>query len=252
VSWEFTTPDFHGLDDLVVTGDTIYASTRVETTIPDTAENPRPNLYAIDISTGTERWSATNLGSSNWLANIGLDGDIVYAFHQDGIEGFHKTSGEHTLNKDLSNGIGTIHDGVAYVTARPLRALDLPSFEQQWTTERDPEMSLTLPTVHNSWVFFADQDGTIYCVDRSDGSIRWTTALPTQVHTSRTMKIRSGFLWALDNTSRLHAIDLSTGTIRYTMDAAANTRFEVTDDLLVVRADVENSYDTMLEGYRLS
>jgi outer membrane protein assembly factor BamB len=250
VSWEFSVPNFHNIDHLVADRDAVYFATRVDLDAPDSSKNRRPNVYAIERSSGEKRWSTTNVGSSNWLVNLDTHGETVYAFHQSGLVAYDKQSGDRTLRKEMTNGIGAIRNGVAYLSGRPLRAVQLSSFDEQWTTEREKEMSLVPPAVGDEHVVFADQGGTVYCLKRANGDVVWTATVSTEV--TRTPKLRSGLVWIIDDSGLLQGLDLTNGRTRYTKNVPSDVSFEVLDRTLVVRSEVEESYDSMFVGYRLS
>jgi outer membrane protein assembly factor BamB len=150
---------------------------------------------------------------------------------------------------DLSaiRGLPLIADGVVYAISVGglMLALDLRSGRRLW--ERDIASQNT-PWLAGDWIFVLSLQQTLACVNKADGHVRWTSALPRFENTKKntdpiywTGPLLGGkFLYLGGTTSKLIAVNPATGDIAGEQDlpdkisvapvAAMGRLFVVTQD----------------------
>lgn len=132
-------------------------------------------FYAIDLSTGNERWKFINPAEkAGFKAAAAVRDGLVY--------------------------VGDI-DGNLY-------CLDIKNGEKKWSAQSDGEIDASA-NFHRGNVLFGSQDATLYCLDAKTGEQQWKHTIGDQIRCSPTVIEDHCFLAGCDQ--KLHVIDLAHG-----------------------------------------
>lgn len=141
-------------------------------------ESRNRNVYALDASDGSVYWRNA-AGSTGALP----DGETVYTSGERAIEALDAVTGEHRWSSEL----------------------DLPAL---WPLAVAEEVDALLLAYGNGG------EGRLYCVDRTDGTVRWRYDAVGESYAMAVTDGRRAFTVGTDGT--LHAVDLENGEAIWT------------------------------------
>jgi outer membrane protein assembly factor BamB len=93
-----------------------------------------------------------------------------------------------------------------------------------------PDAVLDRPAVDRHWVWFGSRDGHLYCVDRTDGQVRWKQDLGSPVVTAPTLARGPGgggaptSVYAAGSAGQLYCLDPETGKVDWTFDVGQHSK----------------------------
>ena len=188
-------------------------------------------LHALDLATGTERWSnpvndaVGRLNVVNGVAYVGTTGGVVGFDAQSGKEVWHWADGP----ADVAVGAGPIADGVGYFAAQDERvyAVDISTREVRWAIKTISKSIASGQVVGDTFYVSTNQAdapqpvGEIYAVDRASGNIRWRFRAPSGAQLKEGPS-KNGVLYASGMKDGLWALrdDGSTVTVLWHVHAA--------------------------------
>ncbi len=199
---------------VTVDGDTAYVG------------DNRGNVYAVDVASGSLRWSAKTGG---FLANplASADGSVVAAV-QGGrttlarLVAFAEADGSQTWNVEIPGAAlfatsPAIGDGQVIVgmSDQSVRAFDLGDGSERWSARLNSPLFFTgSPALTPDAVVVLDSFGQVYRLDPSSGERVWDFAL--NVSTPRTPVVVAGeHVLVATSTGQLVAIDLGSGRLAW-------------------------------------
>jgi outer membrane protein assembly factor BamB len=188
-------------------------------------------VYALDASTGKERWrhptgalirSSAGVGAGTVVVG-GADG-YVYALNlADGklrwrgeTEGATLDSEKEGFDRKTIQGSPAIADGKVYVGSRDayLYAFDLATGKRLWRTGRPAPWVVTSPVVWGGRIYYGSSDGHyVEAVDPDSGKRVWRVPTPDNVIASPVLA--DSILYVADMSGNLFALDAATGAERW-------------------------------------
>jgi len=165
------------------------------------------NLYAIEISTGTQKWKFETKG---WVVSSpAVDGGTVYfASYDSNLYAVDAANGQ--LKWKFPTGRERRYQGTHLHHLQPAAE----SMPDPW------DVYLSSPVVWKGWVYFGSSDGNVYALDTAAGILRWKFHTGDVVHSSPA--IGDGTLYVGSWDTYLYALDASTGREKW--------RFKTGDD----------------------
>ncbi|MFB6172908.1 MAG: PQQ-binding-like beta-propeller repeat protein [Haloarculaceae archaeon] len=215
------------------------------------ASGPTSNLTHLwNVTFGTQPGTLDSPVVADGLVFAGTDDDLGNYYGN--LSAYDVATGEVVwLKKGFEPlGTGAVADGVLYVivnnddTSNWLYALDTATGNVEWQASLSSYPSNGAnPTVAGDTVYFGLNDKTVYALNASDGSERWTHVLPDDVYTTPTVVGDTAYVG--DDYGTLYALATADGRERwnvtvggYTSTAAVEggTVYVADDDLLAVDA----------------
>ncbi len=193
------------------------------------------HLYAIDITTGTEKWRSDSTGffrSSAAIANkllfVGNADKHLYALNLDGSEKWKiKTEGVVFAaplvveNHIYFGSIDTYgYSRLAYKTdsiktKSKFYALDTQTGEEVWNFS--PEGGLrSSPAYHNGVLFFGSWDGTLYALDATSGGLKWSFETGRKIYS--TPAVENNSVIFASNDDYLYSLNVEDGSENWRFD----------------------------------
>ncbi len=185
-------------------------------------------LYALDTNTGEKQWefelfsgqtgslrrSPTVVNDTVYIASSELKAIDTESGEEDwtsnqGVAGSPTITGEELYIRTLSPGRGGI---------KGLISIDLTDGYLRWEAlfeENDPQSRGESPTVVDDTVYVGHQQ-TVYALDTSDGSERWSFETGGEIRSSPT--VNSGTLYVGSDDGHLYALNTSSGTEEWSVD----------------------------------
>lgn len=198
-------------------------------------------LYAIDKSSGSERW-AYDLPGQPGTRSIRVDDTILLGGNHLFPSLIAVSVDSQTLSWEVQTGPKTysspVHDGESVYIGNDdgvLYAVNATTGSVKWTRQF-PEQ-LGGPIVLPDAVLVSTNNGTLYAVSKSGDAIHWKYDLKSKGVPGLRMDSRRNVVYAFDyweDTSRIDAVDSSTGEVRWTRTG--------TSPLTDMKADQDNYY----------
>ena len=143
------------------------------------------HLYALDASTGTERWRFQTGNDTTIYNHVGIAssaavvGGVVYFGSRDGhFYAVDAAGGAMKWNYDNNGGwviaSPSVSDGIVYFPTSDgtrFRALDAGTGALKYSVE-NKAVSFSSPAVVNDVVYFGSSDGMLNAVDRATGAMK--------------------------------------------------------------------------------
>jgi outer membrane protein assembly factor BamB len=181
------------------------------------------NLYALDRSDGTEKWSFS--GSAVFRASPTISDGVVYASDQSNIYAIDAADGSEVWSVSTgSNNVRslTVSDGTVYVAAdyEGIYALDTADGSQEW--KYSDGNSLTDATLADGSVYYGNTNNNLVAVDASDGSQRWSYTTGASVESAPTYS--DGTVYVGSNDANLYAVDASGGSEQWSFSTGLDIK----------------------------
>lgn len=221
--WSFKTENRRIEASPIVYDSTLYLSSRGD------------HLYAIDITTGIEKWRSDSTGFfrssatvSDRMIYIGNEDHHLYAFNLDGsVKWTFKTEGSVRASPLVSNDMvyfGSIdNEGYARfdykrdsVRAKSkFYALDAQSGEEIW--HFSPEGGLrSSAAYYNEVVYFGSWDGNIYALNAKNGDLIWSFATEGKIYS--TPAVESNSVIFASNDEFLYSLNAEDGSKQWSFN----------------------------------
>lgn len=239
----------------------------VDGTVYTGASGDPGGIFAIDPKTGDERWSVDPEGyvtSAPAVVDetlyVGTWGQRFYAI--DTADGAERWST--TLAHRFGEASPVVVDDTVYVAtygygplvvsgpedeekfkAAAIIALDAGTGEEQWRYDEfgEKDRFSSSPAVDAAHVYVGAEDGTVYALDRTDGTVAWTRAIAGHPDPDPAVVDGTVYYASLhdrdDTPGRLWALDATSGETQWTYDVAdvsIRTSPAVTDDTVYLAA----------------
>ena len=229
--WRFTAaPQAGNSSSPTIVGETAYFTTRAlndGTGIPGNGGV----LYAVDVKTGSQLWRTPQLQNNNIYSTTPLvDKGRVYIGGSDGIMYVLDVKDGHEIIRFNAgraiNSSPVIMDNVLYFGANDgsLRALNPMTGNPVWKRDFNAGDGInSSPIVAGSLIFFTTNTNGVIAVNAATGIGKWSTRLQYQfganvpIFADSTLYIPSG--------PRLHAIQQTSGNLRWARDFGADLQF---------------------------
>jgi outer membrane protein assembly factor BamB len=184
--------------------------TVVDDTVYFTSEDD--NLYALDTSDGSQRWSSSvasgNSKSSPTVVDgtvyVGSGGGNVYAFDtSDGSQEWTFSTGGEVESSP------TVSDGTVYIGSDDTNvyALDASSGSKEWSYSTGGDV-MSSPTVANGTVYVGSRDNNLYAFDTTDGSRQWYYSTNDGIRGS-SPTVAKGTVYVGSTDSNVYALEAS-------------------------------------------
>ncbi|MFF3559724.1 PQQ-binding-like beta-propeller repeat protein [Streptomyces sp. NPDC002574] len=202
--WKFRTGDT--VTSPVVVGDVVYAGSW------------DGNLYAVNATTGKQRWSFTADGDENAYSSVVAAHAVVYVGNENGkLYAVDAATGKQRWSFTTGDYVGsspTVADGVVYVGSEDhhLYAVDAATGKQRWSFTTGGDVEST-PAVAGGVVYIGSWDGKLYALDAATGKQRWSFTTGDTVQSSPT--VADGMVYVGSRDHHLHAVDAATGKQRW-------------------------------------
>jgi outer membrane protein assembly factor BamB len=192
-------------------------------------------LRALDVSSGTSRWTYGT--DAPIRATPAVDGDVVYAAGFDGaVHAVAVGSGQRLWRRSLGF---EVFASPAVIGDTVIIAADaLHALDVSDGSSRWtfalPEPSVSSPVVSHGLTIFGDNDGVVRAVDVEDGTLRWQ--LPTGSSIKSSPAVDGDTAYVGSESGALLAIDIVTGTMRWQVEVAGpvNSSPAIVGDSVVV------------------
>jgi len=164
------------------------------------------NVRAVDLETGTERWSAALDGVDGKALTVANQTVYVASFEE--LYAFDAETGE-TEWSSKRTGVSlrawpTVADGTIYTSSSgSLYAIDARAGTKQWETEIG-ESSWGSPTVGGGVVYVTSNDGQLHAIERT-GDRKWTFEADNQGYSESPLLVDGVVYFNSDN--MLYAVD---------------------------------------------
>jgi outer membrane protein assembly factor BamB len=229
--WRFSgAPQSGNTSSATIVGDTAYFTTRAlsdGTGVPATGGV----LYAVDVKTGAQRWRTPQLLNNNVFSTTPLvDKGRVYAGGSDGIMYVLDVKDGHEIIRfNAGRSITSspvIVENVLYFGANDgsVRALDPQTGNPVWRREFNAGAGInSSPIVVGGLVFFTTNNNSVVAVNGATGIGKWSQRLPyrfganSAIFADNTLYVPSG--------PRLHAMQQTSGNMRWARDFSADLQF---------------------------
>lgn len=208
VLWEFTTEEGQGATTPVVEDGTVVVG------------SGEPAVYGIDSETGGELWREEHERNISNPAAI-EDGTAYVCDWTNGIHTYDLKDGTpgYSVTIDAAHATGaTVANGVIYLGGDDgtLFALDATSLgDELWTFDANDWIEGS-PVVSNDSVFFTDQNGVFYSLDRDRGQAVWTKELERASRSAPALVANTIFVG--NGQGILFGLDAEKGTIDFQVD----------------------------------
>jgi outer membrane protein assembly factor BamB len=211
---------------------------------------PRPFLFSLDPTTGEKRWEKefderphVSIRNGNIVA-VGTDQNIIAKYHPSTGERISQTeTGTINVNEVI------LGDGTVYTADWQLRAFDMEDGSLQWSVA--DAAGYHLLGVHGDTVVTGTNSGDLFGLAKQDGAKQWEHRLDNSLRGSKAT-VHDETLWTVDSGGRVHAIDIDSGTMRYSGKPGGNSweSIAVTDGRLLLAAMPGSlrAYDRALEN----
>lgn len=176
-------------------------------------------LTAYGLNDGHILWSQLT-GARIVGTPAAADGTIVVGSADGYIYAFRAKTGKLRWRVKAESpvlGAVTINDGIVYVGASDhrMRAIDLHTGKLLWTYDQVEGYIETKPLITEQQVIFGAWDRTLYCLNRTDGSLIWKWQVPRPSHLYSPAAVwpvqANGRIFIADPDRALTAINQSTG-----------------------------------------
>ena len=189
----------------------------------------RGNVYAVNITTGELRWSASTggflmnaLAVQDGLVVASVQGNRTTRAH---LEAFKEADGTRAWDTEVQGAAvlassPAIADGRILVgfSDQTVRSFDLSDGAEQWSTRlNSPLFSLTAPAIAGDALVIADLAGQVYRLDVRTGERLWDFALNEPVVRSPVVIAGDHALVATERGS-LTAFDMTSGNLVWRSD----------------------------------
>lgn len=143
------------------------------------------NLYALDATSGQERWSVAIGWHNESSSPAVVDGTVVVGGAEGITYAFDTATGEERWQVALTGIVDTspaIVDGVVYIgatepqAAGALHALDASTGSELWRADV-PAGVASSASIADGVAWFGDWDGVLHAVDTTTGEERWSLPL---------------------------------------------------------------------------
>lgn len=202
--------DIRGTTAPVVAEDTVYVG----------ADNG--NLYAIDVSDGSERWqfeTGQEIQSTPAVADgtvyFGSNDGYVYAVNAaDGSEAWQYEAFDQVASSPVvRNDTVYIGSGIPSFIEGRVHALDRTDGSENWVFNPDSSVP-TRPVVRNGTVYIGA--GEVYAIDAAEGTKEWEFS-PINVGGNMALTMANGTVYCTHGTvGEISAVDASDGTKQWT------------------------------------
>lgn len=185
------------------------------------------NLYALDASTGQERWVYTDWSSGVRSSPTVVAGTVYVAVGKALYALNAATGDQEWVFNDPTDGIGsspTVVNGTVYIGSndQTLYAVNADSGIQEWAFTEPSDSVWSSPTVINGTAFVGSQDGRLYAVDADTGNREWTFTEPSGgINSSPT--VANGIVYFGSKDTTLYAVDTDTGNQEWTFTEPSDT-----------------------------
>lgn len=181
----------------------------------------KSNLYAIEATTGSLKWTATDIGFSypSEKRTPVVSNGLVYIGGSKGLYAFEAATG--TLRWKVFPGdyercgSPTISNGMAYLTAdNKCIALEAATGTKKWVFNLGTGSNYQRPFVSNGLVFAGS--GKTYAIDAITGTGKWVLDLVTGNYAVPSTVV-DGTGYVSDGSTKFYAIDPATGTTKWSV-----------------------------------
>jgi outer membrane protein assembly factor BamB len=229
--WRFTgASQNNNTSSATIVGDTAYFTAKAAS---DGTGAPATGgvVYALDVKTGAQRWRTPQLLNNNVYSTTPLvDKDRLYVGGSDGIMYVLDVKDGHEIirfnagRSIISSPV--IVDNVLYFGANDgsVRALDPMTGNPVWKREFNAGAGInSSPIVAGNLIFFTTNNNAVVAVNAATGIGKWSSRLQFRfganapIFADNTLFISSG--------PRLHAMQQTSGNIRWARDFAADLQF---------------------------
>lgn len=188
-------------------------------------------LYAVDATSGEERWSFDEPGGEIVSSPAVVDGVVYFGSHDGKLYAIDTDDrGQVWQPFDAPSEINsspTVVDGTVYFGSRDgkLYAVDADDGSQVWQPFDAPDDRVySSPVVVAGTIYVGSDDGNVYAVDTKGGNEVWRFEEPSEpVRSSPTYANGTIYVGSLDNT--LYAIDAKTGNQEWAFTEPADRVF---------------------------
>ena len=208
------------VDDLVV-----YASMS-----SGSGSDQDPIVRAVDATTGVEQWEISY--SEGFVTGIFATEDRLFVQQVFGLFVYDLATQEKIKEVDVSSGFNrAIHDdGTLYMPGETIRALSLPSTDEQWSVDTGYDVN-TAATLTETALFVGTEAGFILAYDRETGDQLWETRVDGVV--GHPPVVEDGVVWIANERGELSAYTTQTGDLIYQEHVEPGFDFAVQDGVLV-------------------
>ena len=213
-------------------------------------EHENDIVYALDVSSGTERWHFSSGGGDGNSPAV-ADG-TVFVGNYDNVYALDTSSGTEHWRFSTDNYTGTdtatgytsptVADGTVFVGGTTdVHALDASTGTERWRFSTD-DIVHSAPAVADGTVFVGSYDSNVYALDASTGTERWNFSTSDGVNTSPAVVDGAVFVGSYD--SNVYALDASTGTERwhFSMSDGSDSSPAVVDGTVFIGSRDGNVY----------
>lgn len=188
---------------------TVYASNNTPS---------EPAIRALDAETGDLEWESDDELRVAQAPQV-VDGRVFYSGGREQIQALDADSGDKlwTYPIDSLGPSPTVAGGTVYAPENVrLHAIDVESGEEEWMFEADGEFDFieAPPTVTQEKIYVGNDNGLLWAIDRTDGSVEWQRQL--QSRTNHAASVGDGVVFVGSHTSddaSVYALDAEDGEI---------------------------------------
>lgn len=190
-------------------------------------------LFALDIATGTKKWSKTT-GTSVTESSPAVSNGLVYAGNElFGFEAYEITTGAIKLKDITPSGISngffnsspTTLNGIAYIGAifsGKFYAIDATTGKIKWEFLSDKGIDSS-PIISNGIVYFGSDNSKLYALDATTGAKKWEFLTTVFNYLNSSPTVANGLVYIGGEDKKLYAIDAITGLKKW--EFLSNERF---------------------------
>ncbi len=179
-------------------------------------------LYAVDITDGSELWSAEDLGDTDLTAPLVVD-SLVYVGSDSGhVRAFHIDNGNEAWSHDMGaevHATPAYGNGMLFVGSdNDVRALDALTGVAVWSEPYSlafvrSGLVLTQNFTNGDWVLIAgSMTGALHAIDASTGDAYWADAFDADGMIQASPAVAGLSIYVVTDSGFVHQVDLDTGT----------------------------------------
>jgi outer membrane protein assembly factor BamB len=183
-------------------------------------------LYALDASTGTEKWYYNTGMTSSSQGGVRSTPTIIDGVLYGGSDGPSKNvyainavTGAEIWTYDTEGSVGysspAVANGFVYIgsTNCKLFALDAETGALKWTYQAGAAITCS-PTVANGIVYFGSEDHKVYALNAETGALVWSYTTGHQIDFS-TPAVVNGVVYIGSDDCKVYALDAATGAYKW-------------------------------------
>lgn len=215
--------------------DEIRAVTTVDETViyasqsDGSGDEQEPIVRGLDVTSGDERWRIEP--PAGFVNDIVAVEDRIFVHQTFELLSYRRSTGELLTEQRTGAGFNSVATAgdTLFVAGDSIRALALPSGDEQWSTSTDRE-SNTGVGVGETGIFFGTEAGYVLGYDRETGEKLWEERVAGVVE--QPPIVESGVVWVATERGDLSAFTEASGDLVYESEVASGFEFVVQDGIL--------------------